>query len=447
VSEVQASGKSMKPELHVVGGGLAGAEAAWQAARRGMLVTLHEMRPVVRTPAHRSCMLAELVCSNSFKSMETTAGAGLLKAELKALGSFLIEAAEEARVPAGLSLTVDRSVFAETVTERLESCPGLTLVREEVREVPDRPLCVLATGPLTSASLSSSLAKFVGKENLFFYDALSPIVSAESIDTAVVYPGSRYGKGEGGFLNCPFTEEQYRRFREAILGARVVELQDVDNKCFFEGCLPLEELAARGYQTLAFGPLKPVGLTPPTWDRRAFAVLQLRPENRENTMYGLVGCQTRMTQPEQRRVFRMVPGLENARFLRYGAVHRNTYVDSPRVLNSALMATKRPGLFLAGQLAGGEGYTEAVATGLLAGVNAWRHASGRELLVPPKVTALGGLVRYICGDESRHFAPMNFNFGLLPKVNVKGARRRKELLAERALDALASWKRTEWDEA
>jgi methylenetetrahydrofolate--tRNA-(uracil-5-)-methyltransferase len=405
------------------------------------------MRPAAPTPVHRSGLLAELVCSNSFKSTQLTAGAGLLKAELRVLGSMLLQVAEDVRIPAGTSLTVDREEFSSRVTQKLESCPGLTLVREEIREIPGWPLCVIATGPLTSGSLSGSLAEFVGKDNLFFYDAIAPIVDAESIDPAVVYAASRYGKGDAGYLNCPFTEDQYRAFWEALVHSQVVELREVDRGYFFEGCLPLEELAARGYETMAFGPLKPVGLELPTGEGRPFAVLQLRPENRECTMYGLVGCQTRMTRPEQRRVFRMVPGLESAGFLRYGSVHRNTYMDAPKVLNRGLMAVKKPGLFFAGQLVGGEGYTEAVGTGLLAGFNAWRYASGREQVVPPEETALGGLVRYICEDRSRRFAPMNFNFGLLPRVKVKGGHRRREAHVARALDALKRWKRTDWDEA
>jgi methylenetetrahydrofolate--tRNA-(uracil-5-)-methyltransferase len=437
----------MTGELHVVGGGLAGAEAAWQAARRGLHVVLHEMRPVRCSPAHSSNMLAELVCSNSFKSSELTSGAGLLKAELRILGSLLIHVAEDVKVPAGTSLTVDREKFAKAVTERLDSCPGLTVVREEVREIPEWRPCVLATGPLTSDSLSKALAAFVGRESLYFYDALAPIVDTDSIDMSIVFAASRYGKGDGGYLNCPLTEEQYGAFWKALVGAETVELREVDKGYFFEGCLPLEELAARGFETMAFGPLRPVGLAAPSGGARPFAVLQLRPENRDNTMYGLVGCQTRMTQGEQKRVFRMVPGLKDARFLRYGAVHRNTYVDSPRVVDQGLMARRSPGLFLAGQLVGGEGYTEAVATGLLAGVNAWRVASGREAVVPPPATAIGALVRYISGDQSTHFAPMNFNFGLLPRVMLKGARRRKQVAAERALEALEAWKKVEWDEA
>ena len=453
----------MTQELHVIGGGLAGTEAAWQAARRGLRVVLHEMRPVARTKAHSTDSLAELVCSNSFKSTEVTTGAGLLKAELKALGSMLLDVAEEARVPAGTSLCVDREAFAHKVKERLDSCGNVTLVREEVRQLPQWPVCVLATGPLTSSSLAESLAEFVGKENLFFYDALAPIVGADSIDRERVFPGSRYRKGDGGYLNCPFTEEEYRGFWSALRGAEVVGLKDVDKGYFFEGCLPLEELASRGYETIAFGPLRPVGLSPPPGDRpaggrthagepptggRSFAVLQLRPENRDCTMYGLVGCQTRMTQPEQRRVFRMVPGLEHARFLRYGAVHRNTYIEAPRVVGTGLMAGKRAGLFLAGQLVGGEGYTEAVGTGLLAGVNAWRFAFGKEPVCPPENTAIGALIRYICGDQSHHFAPMNFSFGLLPPAGLTGpARRRKQILAARALEALERWKQAVWDEA
>jgi methylenetetrahydrofolate--tRNA-(uracil-5-)-methyltransferase len=307
---------------------------------------------------------------------------------------------------------------------------------------------VLASGPLTGARLAESLAEFVGRENLYFYDALAPIVEADSIDSDVVFKGSRYGKGEGHFLNCPFTEKQYKAFWDGLRGAEVVALNDIDKKCFFEGCLPVEEIASRGYETLAFGPLKPVGLADPRSDARPFAVLQLRPENLGDTMYGLVGCQTRLTQPEQKRVFRMVPGLERARFLRYGEVHRNTYIESPLVLTTSLMAKTREGLFMAGQIVGGEGYAEAIATGLLAGVNAWRFASGRSPLTPPVDTALGSLVRYISEGAGKHFSPMNFNFGLLPALRAKApARRRKEMKAARALESLKRWKEAEWNEA
>lgn len=438
----------MTQRLHVIGGGLAGSEAAWQAARRGMPVTIHEMRPNAPTPAHKSGLLAELVCSNSLKSEELTTGSGLLKAEARELGSLLLDTADEVRVPAGTALTVDRAQFAERVTDRLTSCEGVTVVREEVTAVPEEPVVVLASGPLTGDRLAASLAEFVGRENLFFFDALAPIVDAESVDMNVAFRGSRYGKGEGEFLNCPFSEEQYRAFWEALVGAKVVEVSDVDKRCFFEGCLPLEEIAGRGYETIAFGPLRPVGLADPRGGRRPFAVLQLRPENRSGTMFGLVGCQTRLTRAEQRRVFRMVPGLERARFLRYGEIHRNTYIESPSVLTSGLMAGGRPGLFMAGQIVGGEGYAEAIATGLLAGTNASRFVHGLAPLVPPEDTALGALVRYISEGGGGHFSPMNFNFGLLPALRARGsARKRKEMKARRAMQSLRRWKEANWNEA
>jgi methylenetetrahydrofolate--tRNA-(uracil-5-)-methyltransferase len=438
----------MTQGVHVVGGGLAGAEAAWQAAERGHRVTLHEMRPETPTPAHETGLLAELVCSNSFKSTEITTGAGLLKAEVKSLGSMLLGVAEEALVPAGTALSVDRLRFATTVTERLQSHPLISVVRGEVTSVPDDRHVVLASGPLTSKSLAESLSAFVGAENLFFYDALAPIVDAESIDYDRVFSGSRYGKGEGDFLNCAFTRAEYAAFWEALTSAEVLELKEIDRRYLFEGCLPIEELAGRGFETIAFGPMRPVGLAEPGGGPRPFAVLQLRPENRERSMYGLVGCQTRLKQAEQRRVFRMVPGLARARFLRYGAVHRNTYIESPRVLSESLMARSRPGLFMAGQIVGGEGYSEAVATGLLAGVNAGRFASGGGPAVPPPDTALGALVRYISRGGGRHFSPMNFTFGLLPPLKARGSgRRRKTLMAQRALESLRRWKDSEWNEA
>jgi methylenetetrahydrofolate--tRNA-(uracil-5-)-methyltransferase len=438
----------MTQVVHVVGGGLAGAEAAWQAAERGHSVTLHEMRPDTPTPAHETGLLAELVCSNSFKSTEITTGAGLLKAEARTLGSMLLRAAEEAVVPAGTALSVDRVRFAAGVTERLGSHRRISVVREEVTRLPDDPHVVLASGPLTSRRLAESVAAFVGAENLFFYDALAPIVDAESIDSDRVFSGSRYGKGDGGFLNCPFTRAEYAAFWEALTTAEVLDLKEIDRRYLFEGCLPIEELAGRGFETIAFGPMRPVGLAAPGEGPPPFAVLQLRPETRERTMYGLVGCQTRLKRSEQRRVFRMVPGLARARFLRYGAVHRNTYIESPRVLSDRLMARSRPGLFMAGQIVGGEGYSEAVATGLLAGVNAARFASGAEPLVPPPESALGSLVRYISRGGGRRFSPMNFTFGLLPPLTARASgRRRRALMAQRALESLDRWKESEWNEA
>lgn len=431
----------------MIGGGLAGSEAAWQAACRGLKVTLHEMRPLRRTPVHETGLLAELVCSNSLKSVELVTGAGLLKAETRALGSLLLEVADEVRVPAGTSLSVDRRKFAEGVTERLLSHKGITVLREEVTAIPDEPYLLISSGPLTGERLSDSLAAFVGRDNLFFYDALAPIIDAESIDMDKVFAASRYGKGEGGFLNCPLSEETYERFWNALVKAEALALKDIDRRYLFEGCLPLEELARRGYETIAFGPMRPVGLHYPVGESRPFAVLQLRPENRERTMYGLVGCQTRLTRPEQRRIFRMIPGLGRAEFLRYGAVHRNTYIDSPKVLEPNLMATKRPGLFMAGQVVGGEGYPEAIATGLLAGVNVSRSALGSRPVYPPADTAIGSLVRYISGGGGGRFSPMNFNFGLLPRLKDRGSsRKRKALMSRRALESLERWKEAEWNE-
>ncbi len=438
----------MIQEIRVVGGGLAGAEAAWQAASRGLGVTLFEMRPGTPTAVHRTGLMAELVCSNSLKSTEITTGSGLLKSEARALGSLLLDIADEAKVPAGTSLSVDRLEFARKITERLASHPRITLVREEVTSVPDDPVAVVASGPLTSDALSESIAAFAGRDNLFFFDALAPIVETESIDMRAVFCASRYGKGDANFLNCPFSEERYRAFREALLEAEVAAVKDVDKGYLFEGCLPIEELAARGYETMAFGPMRPVGLEVPEGGSRPFAVLQLRPETAERTMYGLVGCQTRLTPPEQRRVFRMVPGLEGARFAGYGAVHRNTYIDSPKVLGPDLMSKRRQGLFWAGQIVGGEGYAEAIATGLIAGANAARLARGGRPAVPPEETAVGALLRYIAYGGGRRFNPMNFNFGLLPPLRMRAsARKRKAAMAARAFEALGRWKETEWDEA
>jgi len=428
-------------EVTVVGGGLAGSEAAFQVARRGVPVVLYEMRPAARTEAHATDHLAELVCSNSLKSDSPGTAAGLLKAELKAMGSALLAAAEETRVPAGTALAVDRVRFSERVEETLAGQPCLRVVRREVTDLDPSALTVIATGPLTSAGLSDWIKGFLGEQSLFFYDAISPIVDAQSVDRLKAFEGSRYGKGDGGYLNCPLDEAEFDAFLDALLSSELATVREFDRITFFEGCLPVEEVARRGRQALAFGAMKPVGLADPRTGRMPHAVVQLRPENRDCTMYGMVGFQTRLKIPEQKRVFRMIPGLERAEFLRYGSVHRNSFINSPVCLLPSLQTRRSRALLVGGQLSGVEGYVESIATGLVAGANAARLAAGLEPVVPPPETAVGSLCRYVATPAGVPFQPMNFNFGLLPPLPV-GARKigdRKGLHCARAREKLAGW--------
>lgn len=441
--------------LTVVGAGLAGSEAALQAVRRGVRVRLVEMRPGRTTEAHRTDGPAELVCSNSLKSDEPGNAHGLLKAELRILGSRLLECAERARVPGGKALVVDRERFSDAVRAELEQA-GVELVREEATAVPGGS-AIIASGPLTSEPLASSLESALGAGRLFFFDAIAPVVSAESLDHDVVFRGSRYGAGED-YLNCPMTRDEYERFVAELAGAETAAVRDFEPAVLFEGCLPVEELARRGPDTLAFGPMKPVGLADPRTGQRPHAVVQLRQENAEGTMFNLVGFQTRLKQAEQRRVFRMIPGLGRAEFLRYGSMHRNCFLEGPRVLLPTLQARARPDLFIGGQLTGVEGYVESIGAGLVAGVNAARLALGQEPVTVPGETMLGSLLRYVsapgpggangCADEPGtrselpgqfghvpiRFQPMNANFGLLPPVaGVKGRGPRRQAQVERAL--------------
>ena len=425
----------------VVGGGLAGSEAAWALAERGVAVTLYEMRPVVPTPAHHTDRLAELVCSNSFKSIDLTNAHGLLKAELRALGSLLLPCADLASVPGGAALAVDREVFSRAVHEKVTAHPNVTVVREEATELPSPG--VVATGPLTSERLSRAIAARLGSGALAFYDAIAPIVSADSLDHDRLYALSRYGRGEGDdYLNAPFDAPSYEHFLDALLEADQHQGHDFDQVPYFEGCLPVEEMARRGRETLRFGPMKPVGLPDPRTGREPYAVLQLRREDRAGQMWNLVGFQTRLRIPEQQRVFRTVPGLKGAEFLRYGSIHRNSYINSPASLGPALTARDDDRLFFAGQLTGVEGYTESLGTGLLAGINLARRLQGRPAMVPPPTTMLGALYRYLREADPEHFQPMNANFGLLEPLEAERAggrsggrmskARRKELLVERA---------------
>lgn len=425
--------------ITVVGGGLAGSEAAWQAAERGVDVTLYEMRPHKTTPAHVSDHLAELVCSNSLGSDLPDRAAGVLKAELRYLGSLVLACADETRVPAGGALAVGREAFAAEVTRRVEAHPRITIVREEVTAIPDGP-AVIATGPLTSTLLAEAIAELTGQEYLYFYDALAPIVSADSIDISVAFRASRYGKGDADYINCPMTEEEYGRFVDALLAAERIPLRDFEQEHaqFFEGCLAVEVLAARGREALAFGPLRPVGLTDPRTGRRPHAVVQLRQDNLAGTLYNLVGFQTNLRYGEQERVFRLIPGLERAEFVRFGHMHRNTFINSPLLLEPTMAFRGRPGLFFAGQITGVEGYVGSVGSGWVAGVNAARFASGQEPLALPRTTMLGALCHYVSCAEPDSFQPMKANFGLMPPLDspVRSKRKRYQAYAERALSNL-----------
>ena len=430
----------MKERIIVIGGGLAGVESAWRLANEGHKVILYEMRPQRQTPAHKTDKLAELVCSNTLGGMELTTGAGLLKAEMSLLNSLVIEAAKEARVPAGGALGVDREIFASHITRRIEEHPNVEVRREEVERIPEDEIVIVASGPLTSERLTEHIRELVGYDTLYFYDAISPIVDAESVDFSKGFWGSRYGRGGDDYFNCVLTEEDYRRFYEELLKAEKVQPKDFEKAVHFEGCLPIEEIAQRGYQTLLFGPMKPVGLVDPETGEKPFAVVQLRKENAEGTLLSLVGFQTKLTYPEQKRVFRLIPALRNAVFVRLGSMHRNTFIQSNRVLTPFLNMRKRENIFFAGQITGVEGYVASSATGILIGINAGRLTEGKELVVPPAETMLGSLVRYVTGKEGE-LQPMNPVFGFLPPLErrVKGKKRRKELLAERALNKMREW--------
>ena len=437
------------PKIHVIGGGLAGCEAAWQIAQAGFDVTLYEMRPARSTPAHQTDRLAELVCSNSLKSETENTAPWLLKQELRRLGSLLLEAADKARVPGGQALTVDRSVFAETVTRAIEEHSRITVRREEVTRLPEDGIVIIATGPLTSDALAAEIARLTGSERLYFYDSISPIVDAETIDMSVVFRASRYGKsldGTGDYLNCPLNKEEYDRFVDALLEAQAHSPHIPDDIPYFEACLPIEELARRGRDTLRFGPMKPVGLIDPRTGKRPYAAVQLRQENLRADSYNMVGFQNYLKYGEQKRIFRMIPGLENAEFLRYGQIHRNTYINAPALLEPTLQLRGEPRIFFAGQIAGIEGYVESIATGLLAGRNAAALAAGEAPQAPPRETALGSLCRYISGADPAHYQPANITFDLLPPLDEETRRKlgrnkraRRAEVCRRALEALEKW--------
>ncbi len=431
----------MEP-IVVIGAGLAGCEAAGQMARRGGEVTLYEMKPEVYSSAHRSPFFAELVCSNSFKSESLENASGVLKEEIGKLESLILKVAKEARVPAGDSLAVDREVFSKQITHALESLNNVKVIRKEVTSIPQDRITIIATGPLTSEMLSQGIRKVTGSRHLFFYDAISPIVTADSIDFQHAFKSSRYGKGGEDYVNCPMDEEGYGQFVEALNQAERVPIRPFEKRYLFEGCLPVEEMAERGRETLAYGPLKPVGLVDPKTGKQPFAVVQLRQEDRFKTLFNLVGFQTRLKHEEQKKVFRMIPGLEKAEFVRLGSIHRNTFIDSPRLLDESLQLKKLPNLFFAGQMTGVEGYMESTAMGLLSGINAYRYTKGLRPLIPPATTAMGALVNYITHSLTVPFQPMNINFGLFPPWPGKSRGRQKRLLlAERALRELEDWKK------
>jgi methylenetetrahydrofolate--tRNA-(uracil-5-)-methyltransferase len=429
----------MKQWIMIIGGGLAGCEAAWQAARRGIPVLLYEMKPQQFSPAHVSPYLAELVCSNSLRSNSLENAVGLLKEELRRLDSLLMAVAEKTRVPAGDALAVDRQAFAAAITHRLEKMEGMRIVREEATEIPKEGGVIIASGPLTSPALAESIQKMTGAEHLYFYDAIAPIVDGDSLDMKVIFRASRYGEGSD-YLNCPMNAEEYFRFVEALSKGEKVAYREFEKPVHFEGCLPVEEMAERGRETLSHGPMKPVGLKDPGTGKTPYAVVQLRKEDNRGSAYNLVGFQTKLKWKEQERVFRMIPGLGKAVFLRFGSLHRNTFIHSPSLLEKTLQFKKDPRIFFAGQITGVEGYVEATAMGLLAGINAARNAQGKTSAFPPPTTAIGSLVQYLTDARAKEFQPMNVNFGLFPPLEdrIKG-REKKRAMSERALKDLEEW--------
>ncbi len=421
--------------INVIGGGLAGCEAAYRIAREGIKVKLWEMRPGKNTPAHKTGNLAELVCSNSLKSELENTAQGLLKREMRILDSLLLDCAEEARVPAGSALAVDRELFSNLVNAKISAHPGIEVIRQEITEIPGDGICIVATGPLTSEALSASLIELTGETNLFFYDAVAPSVAADSLNLDKIYRASRYGKGTDDYLNCPLNQDEYEVFYDNLVRADTKEAHNIDRKEYFDSCMPVEEIASRGKDTLRYGPMRPVGLDDPREGRRPYAVVQLRQEDLAGTIYGLVGFQSRLRWGEQNQVFRLIPGLEHADFVRYGVMHRNTYVNSPSLLKAGLQLRQEPRIFLAGQITGVEGYMESSATGIIAGINAARTARGEQVAVPDQATMIGALLNFITTSDSKHFQPINANFGLLPPLpgTIKDKKKRYAEYSYRAL--------------
>lgn len=425
----------------VIGAGLAGSEAAWQIASRGVPVKLYEMRPVVKTPAHHTDKFAELVCSNSLRANGLANAVGVLKEEMRMMNSLVLGAADRNAVPAGGALAVDRDGFSGEITQTLHNHPLVEVVNEELQEIPADAIVVVATGPLTSPALSEQIRKLTGEEYFYFYDAAAPIVEKESIDMNKVYLASRYDKGEAAYLNCPMTEEEFNTFYDALISAEVAEVKDFEKEIYFEGCMPIEVMMKRGKQTALFGPMKPVGLVNPHTGTLPFAVVQLRQDNAAGTLYNLVGFQTHLKWGEQKRVFSLIPGLENAEFVRYGVMHRNTFVNSPKLLQPTYQTKNNARLFFAGQMTGVEGYVESAASGLIAGVNAARLARGEDLVVFPEQSTLGAMANYITTADPEHFQPMNANFGLLPGLEkrIRNKKEKNEALANRALESLGEF--------
>ena len=438
----------MKPVINVIGGGLAGAEAAWQIAKHDdVTVRLFEMRPTKMTPAHHTQNFAELVCTNSMRSNELTNAVGLLKEEMRQFDSLIMQAADATRVPAGGALAVDRETFSQYVTDKLMSLPNIEIVAGEVRSIPQDEITVVATGPLTSETFSEQIKALNGQDSLHFFDAAAPIVAADSIDMNKVYKKSRYDRGEAAYLNCPMNKDEFELFYNELVRAETAEMHGFEDESVFEGCMPIEVMAERGFKTMLFGPLKPVGLEDPHTGEEPFAVIQLRQDDAKATMYNIVGFQTHLKWPEQKRVFRLIPGLENAEFIRYGVMHRNTYINSPLVLQQNYESKIQPGLFFAGQMTGVEGYVESAGSGLVAGINAYRAFKGQEPLFFPETTELGGMAHYITHTSSKNFQPMNANFALIPtlKTRIRQKKERNLALSERALAALAEFKQENFE--
>ncbi|GET10205.1 FADH(2)-oxidizing methylenetetrahydrofolate--tRNA-(uracil(54)-C(5))-methyltransferase TrmFO [Ligilactobacillus agilis] len=431
----------MVATVNVIGAGLAGSEAAWQIANRGVKVRLYEMRPVKQTPAHHTENFAELVCTNSLRANQLTNGVGLLKEEMRQLNSVVMQAADKHNVPAGGALAVDRDSFSKAITAAVKNHPNVEVITEEVTSIPSG-LTVVATGPLTSDLLAKEIVKFTGDDGLYFYDAAAPIVAKDSLDMDKVYLKSRYDKGEAAYLNCPMTEEEFTAFHKELVNAEMAELHDFEDEKFFEGCMPIEEMASRGAKTMLFGPLKPVGLEDPKTGKEPFAVVQLRQDNAVGDLYNIVGFQTHLKWGEQKRVFSMIPGLENARFVRYGVMHRNTYLRSPEMMTATYQTKARSDLFFAGQMTGVEGYVESAASGLYAGINAARLALGQEPVVFPTETMMGAMAHYITHASKKNFQPINANFGIVPRLKqkIRDKRERNLQLSQRALTTLDAFK-------
>ncbi len=429
--------------INVIGAGLAGSEAAWQIAKRGLKVRLYEMRPEKKTPAHHTQNFAELVCTNSLRANQLTNGAGLLKEEMRRLDSIIMEAADAHNVPAGGALAVDRETFSSAITEKLTNHPNVEVIREELTAIPEG-LTVIATGPLTSDPLAQAIKRLTDDEGLYFYDAAAPIVEKSSLDMDKIYLKSRYDKGEAAYLNCPMTEEEFYNFYHELINAEMAELHDFEEQKFFEGCMPIEQMASRGEKTMLFGPLKPVGLEDPKTGKEPFAVVQLRQDNAAGNLYNLVGFQTHLKWGEQKRVFSMIPGLENAQFVRYGVMHRNTYLRSPEFLNATYQTKKHSDLLFAGQMTGVEGYVESAASGLYAGINAALIAQGKEPVIFPEETMMGAMAHYITHASPKHFQPINANFGIIPRLEkrIREKRERNLALSQRALTVLEEFKTT-----